>query len=96
MPGKSKHGKGRRNQYRSKPAQPKAAVTAASSNTAPAAQAALPASPAMVKPVAPPKTNIYKPATTAEYPYFSSELKRILILTAAIVVVLIVLAIIFK
>ena len=108
MPGKSKHGKGRRNQFKGKPRQPQttapAAAAVTSNATAPAgapvgvqaAAGAPKAAAGLVKPAAPPKSLVYKPATTAEYPYFSSELKRIIILTAAIVIVLIVLAIIFK
>jgi hypothetical protein len=100
MPGKSKHGKGRRNQYRSTPRQPQTAAAVTNNATAqagaPAAVAAPKSAPGLVKPAAPSKSLIYKPATTAEYPYFSSELKRIIILTAAVVVVLIVLAFIFK
>ncbi len=91
MSGKSKHKKGRRPQYRNRvrqqPAasQPVQAAAAAPNTTAPAAVKSAPATKA-----APVSTR----ATTAQYPYFTSELKRIGIISAIIIVILIVLAII--
>ena len=99
MPGKSKHGKGRRTQYKNKPRQPQTAgtVNSAAAATAGTVSAAVkPAAPAIVKPAAPSKAPGYSPATTAEYPFFGGELKRIAILTAVLLVVLIVLGIIIK
>lgn len=86
---KSKHAKGRRTQnYKSR--QPRTApVSQSASTTAPAAAV-------MVKPAPAPKTPGYKPATTEQYPYFVNELKRISILTAVLVVVLIILALVIN
>jgi hypothetical protein len=66
-------------------------------HTAPAAQAAVnsTAAPAAVK-AAVSKAPVSTAASAAEYPYFSSELKRIAVVTGAILVILIVLAFIIK
>jgi hypothetical protein len=99
MPGKSKHGKGRRAQYKNKARQPQTTGVVNSASTTPAAAVPTPgkpAAPAMVKPAAPSKAIGYRPATTAEYPFFSSELKRITVLTLILLAVLIILAFIIK
>jgi hypothetical protein len=98
MPGKSKHGKGRRTQFKNKARQPQTAgtVNSASSNAAAAPTSVKTAATVIVKPAPPSKAPGYKPATTAEYPFFSSELKRIMVLTLILLVVLIILAFIIK
>ena len=99
MPGKSKHGKGRRSQFRNKPrqAQSAAPVTASSpaSQTMPAA-AVQPAAKPVSKPVSQVKTQAGKVAAAAEYPFISTELKKIAIITGIIVVIIIVLTFVLK
>jgi hypothetical protein len=92
MPGKSKHGKGRRTQYKNRARQPQTAGTVNSALATPAgtAQGAVKtAAPVMVRPAAPSKAPGYSPATKAEYPFFTSELKRITVLTAILLVILV-------
>jgi hypothetical protein len=94
MPAKSRHGKGKRPQNRNRARQPQTAQTVQSAATAPAA--AVPAPVKAVPPRSTAKVVAYTPASTADYPFFSSELKRITITTAVIVVVLVVLAFIIR
>jgi len=98
MPGKSKHGKGRRAQFRNKPRQPQAAAPVAASPAAPAmpASAVKPEAKPVAKPVTTAKTQAAKVAAAAEYPYIGSELKKIAIITGIIVVAIIVLTFILK
>jgi hypothetical protein len=103
MPGKSKHGKGKRPQNRNRVRQPAgaAASSAASGNITPAA------APAAAVHTAPPrpkatgakvsaKNMVYVGASKEQYPFFTSELKGIGIITAIILVVLVVLGIVIK
>ena len=99
MPGKSKHGKGRRTQYKNRARQPQKAATVNTASTAPAA-----AVPAAVSPIAPAAVKVatvtraqgYKPGAVAEVPFLISDLKRIALLTLVAVVILVVLVFIIK
>jgi hypothetical protein len=97
MPGKSRHGKGKRYHYSKKskalrrqtsPGAPVAAinVSEATGQPAPAATPSLPKTSAV--PAA--------QATENSYPYIGSELRRIAILAGIIIVILVVLSIILK
>jgi hypothetical protein len=96
MPAK-KPRRGRRPQYKKPAGQPTAAPA---THAAAAAQAnAVNTAPAPVKaPAAKPAGKIvaYTPSTTAEYPFFTRELKRITILSVAILAILIILAVVIK
>jgi hypothetical protein len=100
MPGKSKHGKGRRTQYKNRARQPQTAGTVNSAPAAPAA--AVPAgvnqeAAATVKPVATvTKAQGYKPGTVAEVPFLVRDLKKIGLLTLIAVVIIVILAFIIK
>ena len=102
MPAKSRHGKGKRPQNRARAKQPQtaavhqaAAVSPAAGAPAAVAATAVPQTKAPVK-AANSKAVGYTPAATAEIPHFTNELKRIAIISACIVVVLVVLAIIIR
>jgi hypothetical protein len=92
---KSKHGKGRRAQYRNKPrqqtaTQPQSAQTAISENDALTATAAKPALP---KSTINTRTQSGKTSTAAlQLPPIGAELRKIAIVTGIIVVILVVLA----
>jgi hypothetical protein len=90
MPGKSKHGKGRRPQYKNK-IRPQTVQTTQSVAGAPGTTA-----PVVVKTATAPRVPGYTPASAAEYPFFTSELKRIAVITVIILVILVVLALIIK
>ena len=89
---KSRHGKSRRPQYRNKPRQPQTAQAGAATNASTAPAATTSAAPKATTA----KTIAYTAATTAQYPFFTSELKRIGIITAIILIVLIALAFILR
>ena len=100
MPAKSKRGKGKRPQNRNRarqPITPSAAGTGGTTATAAVNTAGAPArapkSPA-AKPMA--KNLVYSGATAEQYPFFTSELKRISIITVIILVILIVLSLVIK
>jgi len=95
MPGKSKHGKGRRTQYKNKIRQSQPAVQNASA-AASAAGAPAVTAPVMAKTVITPKAAASAPDTAARYPFFMSELKTIGVITAVILVILIVLSFIIQ
>ena len=97
MPGKSKHGKGRRNQFR-KPRQAQATAPAASSSatTAMSAASVQPEAKPVNKPVSQAKPQTGKVAAAAEYPYISGELKKIAIITGIIVVIMVILTFVLK
>src|SRR4030042_5181410 len=93
MPGKSRHGKGKRphkKKSKIRQHQPVAAQPAQSAAIAPGAAVTTGAKsiPVTRAPAASPA------ATTTQYPFFVSELKRIGIITGIIIVVLIILVII--
>lgn len=88
MPGKSKK---RRPHYKKPVRQQHTAPAMQSAATTPEAKAA-----AIVKPAANPKVQGYKPATTAEYPFFTSELKRIAVISVIIIAILVILAIVIN
>jgi hypothetical protein len=95
MPAKSRHGKGKRSQNKNRARQPQTAQAVQTAN-APAAVGAAP-----VKTPSPVKSSgskvvSYTPASTSEYPFFTSELKRITVITGIIVVVLVILAFIIR
>jgi len=94
MPSKSRHGKGKRPQTRNRARQPQTAAVNQSAATAPGASVPVPAKTVPARAAS--KVVAYTPASAAEYPFFSSELKRITIITAVILVVLIVLALIIR
>jgi hypothetical protein len=99
MPGKSKRGKGKRPQYRNKARQPIApsAANAAATAASPAPAATSTASaPARALRGAAAKTLVYSGATVEQYPFFTSELKRIGVITGIIVVVLIILSLVIR
>jgi hypothetical protein len=108
MPGKSKHGKGKRPQNRNRvrpPVSPAAASATGNSTTAPAAVAPAAAVNTASAPARAPKVTgakvsvknmVYAGATREQYPFFTSELKVIGILTAIILVVLVVLGLVIK
>jgi hypothetical protein len=94
MPAKSRHGKGKRPQNRNRARQPQTAQVNKSAGTAPATSVTTPVKAVPVR--AATKVVAYTPAAASEYPYFSSELKRITVITAVILVVLVVLALIIR
>jgi hypothetical protein len=100
MPGKSKRGKGKRPQNRNRARQPMTPSSASAGGTpAPAAAPAVigtASAPARTPKGAAAKTLVYSGATTEQYPFFTSELKRIAVITGAILVVLIVLALVIR
>jgi hypothetical protein len=96
MPGKSKR---KRPQYKNKPRQQTAQLNGAAGGTAaPAAVSAAAPAMASIKTIkgSTPKVAVYTPATKEQYPHFSSELKRIGVITVIILIILIVLAIVIK
>ena len=107
MPGKSKKGKGKRPQNRNRVRQPVAASAANTPGTqsgAPAGTAA-PVAPAAVNIASAPtrapkgaaaKAAAYNGAMAEQYPYITSELKRIAVITAIMLVILIVLALVIR
>jgi hypothetical protein len=99
MPAKSRHGKGKRPQTRNRAAKPQTAGVNQAAATAPAASVPAPAKAVATKAVpakSATKVVAYTPASTTEYPFFSSELKRITVITGVIVVILVVLAFIIR
>jgi len=104
MPAKSKRGKGKRPQNRNRARQPiapsavDAAGTAAPAAASPAVNiSSVPTrSPKSAAAKANAKTLVYSGATAEQYPFFISELKRIGVLTAVILVVLIVLSLVLN
>ncbi len=99
---KSKHGKGRRAQYRNRP-RPQTAPPAQTMQTAQAAAPAAAAAaantikPAAPKPVINTKTAAGRAAAAAlQLPHIGAELKKIALFTGIIVVVLIVLTLVLK
>jgi hypothetical protein len=104
MPGKSKHSKGKRPQNRARarqPISPSAANTTGAPSGVPAAAGVSTASaparaPKSAAGKAMAKTMVYSGATAEQYPFFTSELKRIGVITGIILVVLIVLSLILR
>jgi hypothetical protein len=100
MPGKSKHSKGKRPQNRNRARQPMAPSAANATGTAaPAAVGTAISPPRTLKGAASKamsKTLAYSGATTEQYPFFTSELKRIAVITGVLLVVLIVLALVIR
>jgi hypothetical protein len=105
MPGKSKHGKGKRPQNKNKARQPMSQPTvnaagtvapmAATTASIPFASAARASRGAAAK-IANAKAMVYNGATKEQYPFFTSELKRIGIITAVILIILIVVSLVIK
>jgi hypothetical protein len=108
MPGKSKHSKGKRPQNKNRARQPMAPSAANATGSA-APMAATAAAPAAVGTAsAPPRTlkgaaakvlaknMAYNGATTEQYPFFTSELKRIAVITGVLLIVLVVLAVVIR
>jgi hypothetical protein len=99
MPGKSRHGKGKRYQYNKKRNIPRQDGIAAPTATTAVAAAATP-KPAAAIPAAPAKKAAAASASAAaianQYTYIPSDLKRIGILTGIIIVILFVLYFIIK
>jgi hypothetical protein len=95
---KSKHGKGRRPQYKKQNKQPQTAATVQTSATAPegSAPAAVKPAPAAVHSEGPAKAQGRKPEMVLEATFFTRELKRIAIISVSIVVILVVLSFIIK
>jgi hypothetical protein len=108
MPGKSKHGKGKRPQNRNRvrksvsPAAANTAGTMAATATgtptgAPAAAGVNTASaPARSSKGTAAKTLVYNGATKEQYPFFTSELRRIAVITGAILIILVVLSLVIN
>ena len=94
MPGKSRHGKGKHPHYSKK----SKALRRQGTTAMPQAAAGMPDIPKQAAPVtAPPvpRTTAVAPAKTTinQYPYITSELRRIAILAGIIIIILIVLSI---
>jgi hypothetical protein len=104
MPGKSKHGKGKRPQYRNRarqPVNPSSVNATGSVASAPATAGAVNVSaPAKSPKTAAGKINaktlVYSGATAEQYPFFISELKRIGVLTGVILIILVILGLIIR
>jgi hypothetical protein len=103
MPGKSKRGKGKRPQNRNRVRQPISPSSATTTGTtAPVAAAAVNNASvpsrvpkgAAAKVMA--KNMVYNGATAEQYPFFTSELKRIAVITGVILVILIILALVIR
>lgn len=91
MPKKSRHGKGRRPQYRNNIRQQQGASQAIQNAVAAPGTPA----PAAAKIPAPSKGQSGSTAATAaQYPYFTSELKKIGIISGIIIIILVILAVV--
>jgi hypothetical protein len=97
MPGKSRHGKGKRHHHskKSKAIQRHGAVAATPAKTQ-IPEAAAPTATVVAAPKPPKAVETPAKATTIQYPYVKDELLRIAILAAIIIVVLFILSLIIS